>query len=475
METSCRNNRNRRRRKKQRLRALGKRFALLVVLAAAVFAGTWEGFLSPKESRATDIDGSAGAAEDSTGAAEGYGSTAEDNVGTAEGNMDPLPARYDIREHLEIPAVPDQGSLGTCWAFAALTALTTSMPEDMRQELSADHMSLRNSYGLAQDMGGDSSIAMAYLLAWQGPVAEKDDPYGDGVSPEGLSPVCHVQEVQILGAKDYEAIKRAVYYIGGVQSSLYFPIGEDTDSFYYKGEEEPNHDVVIIGWDDFYPRENFPDPPEQDGAFLCMNSWGESFGDEGCFYVSYEDSQLGTYNVVYSGVEPADNYDRIYQADLCGWTGQLGYGSSKAWFANVYRAESDEILEAAGLYATMPGTACRIYVAEVPEGTEEETCEAFQSRTLAAEARFAESGFYTVPLDAGYRIGAGERFAVIVEIDSPGTAQPVAMEYRSGNRTRNVDVSDGEGYSSLDGSAWERVESEGKGNICLKAYSRYQK
>ena len=83
-----------------------------------------------------------------------------------------LPERFDLREHLSISRVPDQGGFGTCWAFASLLALETSMPAKLRTGLSADHMSLRNSFGLGQEDGGDYAMAMAYLLSWQGPVSE---------------------------------------------------------------------------------------------------------------------------------------------------------------------------------------------------------------------------------------------------------------------------------------------------------------
>jgi C1A family cysteine protease len=58
-----------------------------------------------------------------------------------------------------------------------LKALETTVKDGT--ELSADHMTLQNHFGLGQDAGGDYSMASAYLLAWQGPVAEADDPYGD--------------------------------------------------------------------------------------------------------------------------------------------------------------------------------------------------------------------------------------------------------------------------------------------------------
>jgi len=389
-----------------------------------------------------------------------------------------LPETFDLREVCDSLSVPDQGTFHTCWAFASLKALETTVKDGT--ELSADHMSLQNAYGLGQEAGGDYAMASAYLLAWQGPVAEADDPYGDGYSPEGLEPVYHVQEIQVLEAeepKDIEAIKRAVYEHGGVQSACYMPqtAGEERDryyrescsSFYYNGTEEPNHDVVIVGWDDHYSRENFVQLPESDGAFLCMNTWGAGFGENGYFYISYEDSRIRESCVVYTGVEPVGNYDRIYQTDLCGWTGQIGYGASEAWFANVYEADERLEIKAAGFYATAPETAYKVYVK--PLGADEEI--GSSDAVLAAEGTVENAGYYTVPFGERFAVEAGERFAVIVEIDSPGTVEPVAMEYQSGSRLSKVDIDDGEGYISFDGVNWERTETEYGCNVCLKVYA----
>ena len=39
-----------------------------------------------------------------------------------------LPARFDLRERMELFPIPDQQDTGTCWAFAALAAVESSMP-----------------------------------------------------------------------------------------------------------------------------------------------------------------------------------------------------------------------------------------------------------------------------------------------------------------------------------------------------------
>lgn len=393
-----------------------------------------------------------------------------------------LPAAYDYRKVGRAPQIGNQGSLGTCWAFASLTALESSLLPSERTTFAVDHMSMHNSFLLGQDEGGEYTMSMAYLLAWQGPVPESEDPYGDGYSPDNLKPSRHVQEIQVLGSKDYDAIKRAVYLEGGVQSSLYTSMRDyesesvyynrTTNSYCYIGSEKPNHDSVIVGWDDNYPRGNFNMELQGDGAFICTNSWGEDFGDQGYFYVSYYDSNIGVHNIVYTGVESVDNYDNIYQSDLCGWVGQIGYGRDEAWFANAYRAGKGEILSAAGFYATDKDTEYGIYVARhLPEAGAAGMEAALNSRTPVVQGKFSNAGFYTVPLKEKLLLDDNEKFAIIIKIITPGTVHPVAIEYDAGDGIAQVDLTDGEGYLSHDGSVWEHVEETQKCNVCLKAYT----
>lgn len=388
-----------------------------------------------------------------------------------------LPYAYDYRETGRAPRVKNQGSFGTCWAFASVMALESRLLPEADLSFSEDHMSIRNSFHMKQNDGGEYTMSMAYLLAWQGPVYEEDDEYGDEYSPPGLKPVCHVQDIQIIPSKDYEAIKRAVYLYGGVQSSLYTSMvtGQSDSRFYnkeqgaycYIGTAKPNHDIVIIGWDDNYSKENFNLDLEGDGAFICANSWGGEFGDEGYFYVSYYDTNIGIHNILYSRVDGTDNYDNIYQTDLCGWVGQLGYGKENAYFANIYTAEEEEELSAVGFYATGQDTSYEVYTVTDVEGSAQ-----FGRRMLAASGTLKNAGFYTVDLDRPVELAAGKKFAVIVSISTPGSVHPVAIEYNSPDKNLRVDLSDGEGYISFKGTSWERVEEEQKCNVCLKAYTR---
>ena len=387
-----------------------------------------------------------------------------------------LPAKYDLRDYNAVLPARNQGKLGTCWAFASLNALQTVMMPEEEYILSPDHMSLQNSFQITQRDGGEYTMSMAYLTAWQGPVLEVEDPYADGESPQGLAPVKHIQEIQIIEGKNYEKIKEAVYKYGGVQSSLYTSLtGSTSKSIYYNhkeyaycfiGEDKPNHDVVIIGWDDNYPKENFNSPLEGDGAFICMNSWGPRFGEEGVFYVSYYDTNIGRHNIVYTGVEEVDNYDHIYQSDLCGWVGNLGYGGPKGFFANVYTAGEDEYVEAAGFYATGKNTEYKVYFVE-----DFEDKQSLQKRVLVAEGYLEHAGFYTIPFEQVFQVKKDQKFAVIVEVNTPNSVHPIAVEFAADETTKNVDLSDGQGYISYYGNIWSDVEEEQKCNVCLKVYT----
>ena len=269
-----------------------------------------------------------------------------------------VPYYYSYRDVGRLPVAKNQGRLGTCWAFASLTALETSLYPEEKSVFSEDHMSLNSGYNMTQNDGGEYTMAIAYLASWKGPVYEEEDPYGDGVTTEGLTAKKHVQEVQIIDSKDFEGIKK----------------------------------------------------------FICMNSWGENFGDDGLFYVSYYDSNIATHNICYTKVEDADNYDNIYQTDLCGWIGALGYSNSdEAYFSNVYTAVNAESLEAVSFYATGKDTEYEVYWVDDFENED-----SFVKREPLTSGKFTYAGYYTVDLSkCGKKLEPGRKYAVVVRIKTP--------------------------------------------------------
>lgn len=387
-----------------------------------------------------------------------------------------LPDAYDMRDYGRVSPVRDQGRYGTCWAFASLGALETTLLPMESQIFSTDHMSICNSYNLDVNKGGEHTMSIAYLAAWQGPVYEVDDPYGDGMSNPNLEPVLHLEEALVINDRDFEVIKSAIFRYGAIETSLYSQMeyvdsvsqyySEDNSAYYYNGEEAPNHDVVVVGWDDNYPKENFTHQPEGDGAFICKNSWGEEFGEDGYFYVSYYDANICNKAVVYTRIGSADNYDKIYQADLLGWIGHLGFGKEDAYFANVYTAGENEELAAVSFYATDKDTEFEVYLVQEFDGTA-----AFQRREFLVAGNTKYAGYYTVPLPDPVRLTDNAKYAVVVKIRTPGAVHPIAIEYDVDERTANFDITDGEGYISLYGELWHNAEETQNCNVCLKAFT----
>lgn len=392
-------------------------------------------------------------------------------------NINGLPASYDLRDRYRISQIKNQGKYGTCWAFAALSAMESALLPEESHIFSVDHMSMSNSFNVTQNDGGEYTMGMAYLAAWQGPVYEADDPYGDGKTNGELTAVKHVQEMRIIASKDISAIKEAVFKYGGVQTSMYSSLknasssskyyNKEMYSYCYIGTNKPNHDVVIIGWDDNYSKENFNMSLEGDGAFICQNSWGSDFGDNGVFYVSYYDSNIGTHNVAYTRVDDNDNYDNIYQSDLCGWVGKLGYDKESMYGANVYEAKSNEKVVAASFYATAPDTEYKIYIVDDFRSTS-----SFNNRILVAEGVVDDAGYYTIDFEKGVSVSAGKKYAVVVYVNTPGATHPMAIEYDTGDKSlNNIDLEDGESYISHSGNLFINVKEKQDCNLCIKAFT----
>lgn len=390
-----------------------------------------------------------------------------------------LPERYSYVEEKRVPKVKDQGTYGTCWAFATLTAIESTLMPEEEFDFSEDNLIYNNELSEGIQDGGDYIMSMSYLMSWKGPVLEKDDPYGDEYTDPDLKAVKHIQGAEIIPAKDYEQIKEKVYKYGGVESSMYMSLNNSASksvyynekkyAYCYKGENKPNHDVLIIGWDDNFPKEAFNNKKIQnDGAFICLNSWGNDFGDEGVFYVSYYDDCIGSNNVCYTDIEDVDNYDNIYQSDLCGWTGTMGFdGKKSAYFANVFTAKNDEKIKSVGFYAAATDLEYEVFV-----------CDNYSDKNslnernhIAASGKLQNKGYYTIDLDEEYDVKSGNKFAVIVKVSGEEEIYKIIpVEMKTEGMQNDIDLTDGEGYFSSEGYNWQSAEKQNC-NICLKAYT----
>lgn len=392
-----------------------------------------------------------------------------------------LPDSYDLRTADRVSKIRNQGSTATCWACASLEALESSLLPAEKYIFSVEDMINNNSFKLKESQGGDYTMALAYLLSWQGPAAETDS-YSEEILTDENDDVSdqlqvHLQEAHFYDSDDLDQIKWAVYRYGGVSTSIYASVSTSnldttgsynryTNSYCYTGNNKPNHDVVIIGWDDNYPASKFSSSVAGDGAFICQNSWGDDFGEKGIFYISYYDSNVGNQAVSYVKVDTTGLYNYIYQSDLCGWVGQLGYSKEWGYGANVFTAEADQQIEAAGFYALGANSSYEVYF--VPDF---ENTSSLAHRQLVASGTVDAKGYYTVKFDSPQTVTKDENFAILLYINTPGNKRPIAVEYVADEMSQAADITDGVGFISSNGLDWESVEDTASANLCIKAYA----
>ena len=166
-------------------------------------------------------------------------------------------------------------------------------------------------------------------------------------------------------------------------------------------------------------------------------------------------------------MEDTDNYDTIYQSDLCGWSGNVGFNKDKIWGANIFEADSSEDILSAGFYALDGNTQYQLYFVPDYQGVS-----SLANRVEVASGTLTYGGYYTITFDHPHYVEEGQSFAVVLAIQTPGMNHPMAIENRSDELTKNVDITDGEGYISKNGLDWDRVEESAKGNLCIKAYGK---
>ena len=98
------------------------------------------------------------------------------------------------------------------------------------------------------------------------------------------------------------------------------------DGYFTMNDDNPDHvdhAVIIVGWDDNFPKNYFKVPAKENGAWICQNSKSKGWGNNGLYYVSYE--SLIEENVIFSVTnEYTDvayyddgNEKQIFTGDTC--------------------------------------------------------------------------------------------------------------------------------------------------------------
>lgn len=290
-----------------------------------------------------------------------------------------------------------------------------------------------------------------------------------------------------------DAIKKELYQGHGVCVALnadHPGYSAKTCSTYYSGDGEPNHAVVVVGYDDDFAKEKFTrtksdgeeiegSTPPGNGALILKNSWGltafDDDIDDGYVFISYYDhSLLAALSLVFDNDSTAKhtvrNYDQ-YDLMMTIWYGTTDY-DDETKMANVFEAEEDEKLCQIEYRTSYPDAEVSY---EIYKDTEEDDP---SSGTLLEKGvhSHAYAGSHVVDLNSEYPLNKGDRYSVVLTMKRGDTYTEV-FPYGTQLDTEIVEglvmkgiVNQGESYLFTDGK-WSDM-TKMKDSLLERAYTQ---
>ena len=440
-----------------------------------------------------------------------------------------FPERYDARDAGLITPVKNQKPYDLCWAESVMSMAESNLikkglvnPDIDLSEifphffqwfrvpdplgLTADDQNRWYPYesydGFIREWinsWGSGYRAVLLLSGWPGLALEKTAPYPSAdadITNYSLDPslawntsVARLDDALWISMNDMQAVKRMIMKKGSAviafnqNRSKY--LNEDNGAYYCPEFAYTNHLVNVIGWDDNYAAYNFLSQPENNGAWLVKNSFGTDWGNEGYFWLSYEDKTISEDAFIYDFTELTPGM-KVYQFD-----GTVSYNyindqeASSITAANIFTAVDNERLDSVGF---LTPSSYFDYKIEVYRGVKDTPDSGILFSSQSGSELYA--GYHTIDLETPVDLCAGDRFSVIVQISTsaPGTA------YLMTDRSESYKTTDAKGnevifqefisssksgesfYKNRDGSwidCWNDDPEQSLGNVRIKAYTQF--
>ncbi len=400
-----------------------------------------------------------------------------------------IPSSYDLREidnGAYLTSVKSQGNTGTCWAFAAYGAVESYLlkQEKGSYNLSEQNLATCHGFDLDPSQGGNATFPTAYFSRHTGPVLEEDDPYSypdENASCKGnMTPHFYIEQARFLpgswdDAYNPDVIKQSLMENGGLYINMYYNggyINRNDYTYYYDGTHGINHAVLLVGWDDNKIVTGGISSPESKGAWILKNSWGTSWGENGYFYISYEDSKA-LRSVTY--FPSAVNYDpdyNIYFYDECGMVRSMGFGNESAFAIIKFIPKTDEIIEKIGTYINSDNTIINIEVYDDFDGVK-------TTNLLGTKNNITCNypGFHTIAMDDSIQLKKDDDFYIKINYNTPGYKFPIPYESNLGSYTKGTTIEEmGKCWISPNGQSesWLPLgeNSNYPWDLCIKAYTK---
>lgn len=253
---------------------------LIIFAASMLFSGIAIGQFQTGPNWVTEYLESGGSIEDVTGL---LGETPDPNKFKSVKMVREIPSYWDWREVVGgLQPIRNQGSCGSCWAFAATAVLESVLAID--------------GYGFNNDLAeqtpvstcsSSGSCAGGYFTVFnylqnQGLPWEDQDPYQarNTRCKQGLTPAYKIHDWFYVGSGSsptVEEIKSAILRYGPVAVDVNGSFGSYRSGIYDNcNSYGTNHMVTIEGWSD------------QGEYWIMRNSWGRGWGEDGYMRIKWE-------------------------------------------------------------------------------------------------------------------------------------------------------------------------------------------
>lgn len=425
------------------------------------------------------------------------------NTGTFSRRRVALPEKFDLRDEGRSTSVKDQGVYGFCWSFASTASMESNIITKKLDGATSENLDLSETGGSWFSCNGtpyksDSTYG-----------DHRDDPYngadgglaelaaesissGYGAYPEELAKYEDIENgyyealryYSDYKLKDYSKLpqdvnlikqrlmeKGAMYYSYSSFEENYYTTEDGICTYSDNGisvegaEPIGSHAVTLIGWDDNFSKDNFhPDAGVKNGgAWLCKNSWGEEWGNDGYFWVSYESAVLdfGQFEM-----QDKDSFDTIHQHQTS--SEQYLYGGDDTenpqYFssANVFTAKTtEELKQICYTNAAKSNVTAKIY-----KLGKDYTSPVDGELLVEFDSNVAYAGTHCLDVPGNITFNEGDKFSVVIEGDTLITNFRYEDDYHSTNDKV------GKSYFSDNGTDWTDVADYSYASYAaIKAYT----